>query len=133
VLKNNPETVKLVFKNMPLRFHNAADPAARAALAANKQGKFWEFHDKLFAAKKLSIDIIQEIAIELELDIPRFKKDMDSPEIKGKLKKDLADAQKAGVSGTPTIFINGRIPKQRSLQGFQILINDELKKLEIKK
>ncbi len=114
---------------MPLKFHKAADPAARAALAANEQGKFWEFHDKLFAAKKLNMKVIQAIAIELELDMPRFNKDMNSSKIRRKLQKDLADAKKAGVTGTPTIFINGRTPKKRSLQGFQALIDDELKKL----
>ncbi len=113
---------------MPLKFHKAAEPAARAALAAHEQGKFWEFHDKLFAAKKLNTNVIQGIAVELELDIPRFKKDMNSAKIRGKLQRDLADAKKAGVTGTPTVFINGRVPKQRSLQGFQILINEELKK-----
>ena len=114
---------------MPLKFHKSADPAARAALAAHEQGKFWEFHDKLFAAKKLNTGVIQAIASELQLDIPRFKKDMNSSKIRGKLKKDLLDAKKAGVTGTPTVFINGRTPKQRSLQGFQTLIDDELKKL----
>ncbi len=129
MLEKNPETVKIVFKNMPLKFHKSADSAARAALAAHEQGKFWEFHDKLFAAKKLNMGVIQAIAVELELDIPRFKKDMNSSKIRAKLKKDLSDAKKAGVTGTPTVFINGRTPKQRSLQGFQTLIDDELKKL----
>jgi len=134
VLENNPKTVKLVIKNMPLtRIHKSADPAARAALAANKQGKFWEFHDKLFAAKKLNKEVIKQIAIELQLDIPQFEKDMNSAEIKAKIRQDITDATKAGVTGTPAIFINGRIPKKRSLQGFQILIDDELKKLAEKK
>jgi len=118
---------------MPLKFHKNAKPAARAALAAREQGKFWEFHDKLFGAKKLTGKVIKDIAIELNLDIPRFEKDMNSAKIKSILQKDLIDAQKAGVTGTPTVFINGRIPKQRSLQGFQMLIDDELKKLGHKK
>ena len=58
VLENNPDTVKIAFKNMPLRFHKFADPSARAALAAHKQGKFWEFHDRLFGVEKLSNDVI---------------------------------------------------------------------------
>ena len=118
---------------MPLKFHKNAEPAARAALAAREQGKFWEFHDKLFAAKKVTRKLIKEIAVELNLDIPRFEKDMNSAKIRSKLQQDLIDAKKAGVTGTPTVFINGRIPKQRSLQGFQMLINDELKKLGYKK
>jgi thiol-disulfide isomerase/thioredoxin len=128
VLKNNPDTVKLAFKNMPLRFHKMADPSARAALAAGEQGKFWEFHDLLFGSDKLSDERIGEIAAELKLDMDKFKQDMDSGEIKSKIQKDLADAQKAGVTGTPTVFINGRKPQQRSPQGFQAIIDAELRK-----
>ena len=129
MLEKNPKTVKLVLKNMPLKFHKSADPAARAALAAGEQGKFWEFHDKLFAAKKLNTKVINQIAIDLGLDMVRFASDMKSPQIRSKLQKDLIDAKKAGVTGTPTVFINGRIPKQRSLRGFQEIIDDELKKV----
>ncbi|MEE4243411.1 MAG: thioredoxin domain-containing protein, partial [Desulfopila sp.] len=75
VLKNNPETVKLVFKNMPLQFHKFADPAARAALAAEKQGKFWEFHHELFSAEKLSNQVISDIATKLQLDMEQWKSD----------------------------------------------------------
>jgi protein-disulfide isomerase len=130
VLEKNPETVKIVFKNMPLKFHKSADPAARAALAAKEQGKFWQFHDRLFAADKLNMKVIRKIAVDLKLDMVRFEKDMNSPRIRAKLEKDLLDAQKAGVTGTPTVFINGRTPKQRSLAGFQFIIDDELKKLK---
>ncbi len=106
-----------------------ARPSAQAALAARKQGKFWEFHDRLFAEKKLTKEGIDKIAIDLNLDIPQFETDMASPEIQATINKDLVDAKKAGVTGTPTAFINGRIPKQRSLDGFQAIINDELSKL----
>ena len=133
MLEKNPETVKIVFKNMPLRFHQSADLAARAALAAKEQGKFWEFHDKLFAADKLNPDIIKKIALDLKLDMARFEKDLNSPRIRARLEKDLLDAQKAGVTGTPTVYINGRTPKQRNLAGFQNIIDDELKKLKNKK
>jgi len=118
---------------MPLRFHQSADLAARAALAAKEQGKFWEFHDKLFAADKLNPDIIKKIALDLKLDMARFEKDLNSPRIRARLEKDLLDAQKAGVTGTPTVYINGRTPKQRNLAGFQNIIDDELKKLKNKK
>lgn len=128
VLEKNPQTVKVVFKNMPLRNHKMAEPSARAALAANEQGKFWEYHDKLFAQKKLTKASLTQIAKELNLDMAKFERDMKSPEIRGKLQKDLVDAQKAGVNGTPTIYINGRVPKQRSLEGFQLVIDEELVK-----
>lgn len=132
VRENNPETVKVVLKNMPLRFHKMAEPAARAALAAHEQGKFWEFHDRLFAEKKLNNELINTIAQSLELDMKRFDKDMKSPKIRAKLQKDVRDAKKAGVTGTPTIFVNGRKPKQRSVTGFQAIIDDELRKLGLK-
>lgn len=127
VLENNPDTVKLVFKNMPLKFHKFADSSARAALAAFKQGKFWEFHDELFGAEKLSDEVINNIAVELGLDIAQFNNDMNSPEIKQIISKDLLDAQKAGVTGTPTIFVNGKKLKNRSPAGFQAMIDQELK------
>jgi len=127
VLENNAETVKVVFKNMPLGFHKFAEPSARAALAAHKQGKFWEFHDELFKSKKLSNELINNIAVGLDLDMAQYNKDMNSAEVKKMIEKDLMDAQKAGVTGTPTVFVNGKKLKNRSLQGFQMMIDQELK------
>lgn len=129
VMKNNPKNLKVVFKNNPLNFHKMARPAAYAALAAQEQGKFWEFHDQLFTTKKLSPESIEKIAVDLKLDMDKFKADMKSPEIIAKVEKDLKDGKQAGVTGTPTVFINGRRPQQRSPQGYQTIINEELKKL----
>lgn len=130
VMKNNQKNLKVVFKNMPLNFHKMARPAAYAALAAQEQGKFWEFHDILFNAKKLSLEGFNKIATDLKLDMDKFKADMKSPEILAKVEKDLKDAEKAGVTGTPTVFINGRRPQQRSAQSYQAIINEELQKLQ---
>jgi len=127
VLEENPDTVKIAFKNMPLGFHEFAEPSARAALAAHKQGKFWEFHDELFKTKKLSNEAINKIAVDLGLDMAQFNTDMNSPEVRQMIEKDLMDAQKAGVTGTPTIFVNGKKLKNRSQQGFQMMIDQELK------
>lgn len=129
VLKHNPETVKVVFKNMPLNFHKMARPAAYAALAAHEQGKFWEFHDRLFGEKQLSNEAIDNIAVALKLDMKQFMADKQSPEIIAKVEQDILDAQQAGVTGTPTVFINGRRPQQRNLQAYQAVINEELQKL----
>lgn len=128
MFENNKEIVKLVFKNMPLNIHKMADPSHRAAMAAALQGKFWEFHDRLFAANKLSNALIDSIARDLGLDLDKFKRDMESPLIRQKIEKDLADAKNAGVTGTPTVFINGRKLSQKSLQGFQQIIDEELQK-----
>lgn len=128
VLQRNPKTVKLVFKNMPLQFHEFADPAARAALAAENQGKFWEFHDALFAAEELNHTVIKDIAVKLDLDMEQWQQDMASAEIRRKIRQDIKDAKEAGVTGTPTIFINGQRLEKRSMQGFQRLIDAKLQK-----
>ncbi len=127
VFEQNKNNVKLVFKNMPLSFHQFAEPAARAALAAAKQGKFWEFHDALFSAGKLNDQTITSVATKIGLDLPLFQSDMNSTAVKQQLEKDIQDAEKAGVRGTPTIFINGTKLKDRSPQGFQLAINEALK------
>ena len=128
VYEKNKGKVKLIFKNMPLQFHQMAEPAALAALAAGEQGKFWEFHDKLFTAPQLSPEVITKIAQDLGLDMTRFESDRNSPMLRQKLIKDMSDAQKAGVTGTPTLYINGRKLKQRSPEGFQAMIDEELAK-----
>ncbi len=129
VLENNPDTVKIVLKNMPLNFHEFAVPAALAALAAGNQGKFWEYHDELFAnASSLTNKTFEEIAKKLELDLEKFKKDINSPEVQQQLAKDLNDAKEAGVTGTPTIFVNGVKLKRRELPAFQKLIDEALAK-----
>ncbi len=129
VLENNPDTVKIVLKNMPLNFHEFAVPAALAALAAGKQGKYWEYHDELFAnASKLTNKSFEEIAKKLGLNLKKFQKDINSPEVQQQLGKDLNDAKEAGVTGTPTIFVNGVKLKRRELPAFQKLIDEALAK-----
>ena len=126
VFEANKDNIKLVFKNMPLSFHKMAEPAHRAVMAADLQGKFWEFHDKLFAAPKLSNQLITDIAGDLGLDMEKFEKDMNSGQVRQKIQKDLSDAKRAEVTGTPTVFINGRRVSDRSVQAFQNMINEEL-------
>lgn len=112
---------------MPLGFHKSAIPAALAALAAGEQGKFWEYHDELFAiSPKLSQEDLESTATKLGLDLDTFKKDMTSSLIQQKLDKDLKDAKDAGVTGTPTIFVNGIRVKTRSLPAIQKLVDEEI-------
>ena len=132
VLKKNDQTVKIVFKNLPLPNHEEAQPAALAALAAGQQGKFWEYHDKLFAEEKVETTDFERIAKELGLDIDMFKKDMASAQLQNQLRADMLEAQQLGVTGTPTVFINGRKLEQRSLEGFQNLIDSEVERLKQK-
>jgi protein-disulfide isomerase len=131
VLKKYPKEVKLVNKNYPLSRHKFARRAATAALAAYRQGKFWEFHEKLFEnMKKLNEAKIQEIAKELELDMERFSQDMKDSAIQNIIVRDLREGRKAKVRGTPTVFINGKLVQQRNLRGFQRMIEDELQKMK---
>jgi protein-disulfide isomerase len=132
VLERNKETVKIIFKNLPLQNHKQAQPAALAALAADKQGKFWEYHDKLFAEKKITGESFARLARSLDLDMDKFEEDMKSAELVNLMRADIAEAGQLGVTGTPTVFINGRKLKERSLPGFQTLIDKELRKLKQK-
>ena len=130
VLEKYPDDVKIVFKNFPLRNHKFALKAATAALAAKSQGKFWEFHDLLFKNyNKLNDQKIHEIALGLGLDQTEFEKKMKDPRIKAMIRQDLRDGAQAGVRATPTVFINGRRLKNRTLQGFQAAVDKELQKL----
>ena len=129
VFEKNPNQVKLVFKNFPLRNHKSAMPAAIAALAAEKQGKFWEFHDLLFKDyNRLNEQKVKEIAQQLKLDIKKFEKDRKDPRIGAMINRDMAEGNRAGVRGTPTVFINGRLLRNRKPAGFQELIEKALKK-----
>ncbi|MBW6520889.1 MAG: DsbA family protein [Desulfoarculaceae bacterium] len=128
MLEHNPDTVKIVLKNLPLAMHQFADPAARAALAAGEQGKYWEFHDALFALPTINNETIDTIAVKLGLKMAQFKSDMASAKIRQKIDQDMLDAQNAGVTGTPTIFINGLPLRERSLEAFQQRIDGALGK-----
>ena len=131
VLENNIEKVKLVFKNFPLRRHKYAQKAAMAALAADNQGKFWEFHDRLFIDyKKLGDQKIREIALDLGFNTAEFETQMKDQKVLAKIRKDILDGKQAGVKGVPAVFINGRHLKNWILREFQILIDKELKKLK---
>ncbi len=131
VLKSYPDKVKLVIKHFPLQMHKEAREAAAASLAAHRQGKFWEFQDQLFDnLRKLSDEKFLEIARQLNLDQDRFVREMNGPEITAKINHDLQDGRQAGVKGTPAIFVNGRRLKQRSLQGFSVLIDKELARIK---
>ncbi len=127
VLDKYPDSVKVVFKHYPLSFHKQALPAALASMAAAEQGKFWEYHDELFLNQNsLSSEKYLEIAQNLGLDLKKFSLDIMRPSLRQKIEQDVADAQKAGVTGTPTLFVNGRKVKKRDFATISKLIDDEL-------
>ena len=129
MLEKYAEDVKLVFKNFPLARHKFSRKAAAAALAAHAQGKFWEFHDKLFKNyRNLNEAKVQEIAKELGLDLERFNRNGKDSAIQQLIIRDVKNGQQAGVRSIPTVFVNGKLLKNRSLTGFQQMIDAELKK-----
>ena len=134
MLEKNPKTVKIVFKNFPIRSHKFARKAAVAALAADRQGKFWEFHDELFNNyNRLNEEKVQEIATKLKLNKAQFEKDRTDPLLLEKVEHDYNEGVEMNVGGVPTVFVNGRKLKNISRQGFQELIDKELETLKVKK
>ena len=130
VLEKYSEEVKIVFKNFPLRNHKFAMKAATAALAAGSQGKFWEFHDLLFKNyNRLNDQKIRDIALSLGLDEAEFEKKMKDAVLQGRVRQDILDGRQVGVRSIPTVFINGRLLRNRNLQDFQAAIDKELQRL----
>jgi len=131
LLEQYPKDVKLVFKQFPLGSHKFAGPAALASLAANDQGKFWPFHDLVFANyNQLSDEKLKELVKEAGLDMAQYEKDVlaNGQRYLEHVRRDLQEGQRNGVRGTPTIFVNGRLLKERSLPGFKAVVEKELAK-----
>lgn len=98
-----------MFKQFPLDTHSQSALAAEASLAAHAQGKFWPMHDKMYANfRAISQEKIFEWAKEIGLDLVRLTADLKSGKYKAAVEKELAQGEKAGVLGTPTLFVNGK-------------------------
>ncbi|MGE5788221.1 MAG: DsbA family protein [Myxococcales bacterium] len=101
--------VRVVFRQFPLSFHDKAHLAAEAALAAHAQGKFWEFHDKMFANQSaLDRASLEKFAGELGLKVDAFKKALDDKTYAAQVDADMKMGTDVGVQGTPSMFINGK-------------------------
>jgi protein-disulfide isomerase len=103
------DRVRFVFKHMPLGFHDQAMPAALALEAAARQGRFWEYHDRLFArvTDLRNEGFFDEIAAESGLDPGRFRRDLEDPALASRIAADQAQAQSLGISGTPSFLVAG--------------------------
>jgi protein-disulfide isomerase len=109
--------VKYVFNDFPLDFHKNAFKAAEAANCSGDQGKFWEMHDVLFKNQsQLAVEDITGYAENLKLDMSMFKQCLDSGKYANDIKNDIATAQKAGVSGTPSFFLGVTNPKDPNVK-----------------
>jgi protein-disulfide isomerase len=121
VMKAMPNDVRLVYKQYPLESHSQAALASKASLAAHAQGKFWPLHDRMYAnSRAINRQMILTWAKELGLDMPKFLAAFDAPATQAAVLKDQADGDKAGVSATPTIYINGK-KYQGSLEPAQLI------------
>jgi len=126
LLTKNPDKLRIVFKHLPLPMHQQAEPAALAAIAAQKQGKFWEMHDALFQTTNWTPTVIDETAQRVGLNMAQYKADVASQEVQMQLAKDKADAQAADVVATPSMFVNGRPARDRSLPTLQKMVDEAL-------
>jgi protein-disulfide isomerase len=129
------DEVRVVFKHYPLPFHKQAEAASRAAIAAGKQGKFWEMHDLLFRYQKVmrgkSDQQMKEwsagFAEEMGLDVQQFEDDFDADSTGQQIEDDLALVEKLGIKGTPQFLVNGvRIKGAQPMQKFETVIDAEL-------
>lgn len=129
--EQNPDDLAIVYRHFPLRqIHKNADRAARFAEAAGLQGKFWEFHDQLFAEQSAwsdesdPTDRFLGYAESLGLDREKLRTDADGAAAKDAVTADSKSASAAGVSATPTFYLNGK-----KLSGFKS-IDDLVKRVE---
>ncbi len=126
-----PNDVNFVYKNFPLPFHPQSKPAAKAALAAREQGKYWEMVELLFQnGQNLSDETYEKLAGQLGLNVGKFMKDYKDKD--GEWEKLIADdmnlAKGIDVRGTPTFFINGRKTSARDFNGYKAEIDKILTK-----
>jgi protein-disulfide isomerase len=109
VLKKHDGHARLVFKNFPLSIHQYGEKLARAARAAQNQGKFWEMYGALFDnQERISPAVVDELAKGLGLDMSKFQKDMESEATADAVARDRKQGERLDIQSTPTIFINGR-------------------------
>ncbi len=128
LFKENPGKIRVVFRHYPLPFHQNAHIAAEAAEAAREQGKFWEMHDKMFANQQaLTRPDLEKYAQEFGLDMTKFKGALDSGKFKKHVDDDMAAGSAIGVSGTPNVFVNGRLlAGAYPYDEFKKIVDDEL-------
>ena len=115
----------------PLDFHQHAEEAAVASIAAHAQGKFWEYARKLYENQKaLDHDALVKYAGEVGLDVDRFQKDLKNPDIVRHVRMNLEAGKRVGVRGTPTMFLNGHPFDKRTLEEMKPAVEAEIAAVE---
>lgn len=109
VVALHPDQIRFVYKHYPISYHPHAHLAARAAVAAQKQGKFWPMHRMCFDhADRLTEADLKRYAAEMGLDLARFEADLNAEHVHRQVDRERKQGDGLGVTGTPTLFINGR-------------------------
>ncbi len=128
LLKTYGDRIRLAYRHYPLPNHPNARPAAEASACANEQGKFWQYHDRLFSSPgKLSAQDLKQHAAALGLNETAFNACVDARKYQKAVDTDIAAGEAAGVSGTPAFFINGRaVFGAMPIENFKQIIEEEL-------
>jgi protein-disulfide isomerase len=129
ILSDYGDRVKLAYRDFPIdQLHPNARKAAEAARCANDQGKFWEFHDKLYGGgTDASPETLTRLAREIDMDVVAFQQCIAVRKHGSGIDRDIEEATKLGVNGTPGFFINGRLVSgAQPYEGFAQVINEEL-------
>ena len=129
LLARYPDRIKIVHKDFPIEeLHPGARTAHIAARCANEQGRFWPYHDALYAhAAKTAAKELQTYAMESGLDVTRFEQCLTADKYSSAVEKDIADGKQVGVTGTPAFYINGRLlVGAQPLENFVKIIDEEL-------
>lgn len=127
LLARYPDQIRFIYKDFPLPNHPHAFKAAEAGHCAHEQGKFWEFHDQLFASQALDVESLKGHADELGLDGEAFAACLDDARHAESVNEDMLTGRSYGASSTPTLFINGRpVFGAMPLDVFDEIVQEEL-------
>ena len=121
LLKKHPKGIKIYFKQFPIGVHPQSEKAARATLAAHKQGRFWPMHDLCFQNQgRLDDSSYGKFAAEIGLNLEKFKADMDSEAVGKQVQRDREEGMAAGLQGTPTLYVNGKLyHEDKTIEGLE--------------
>jgi protein-disulfide isomerase len=128
LLASYPNKIRFVYRDLPLPMHPEAIPAAEAADCAGAQGAYWKYHDELFEQRYgLNRAAYEHYAADLGLDAKAFAACLNSQRYQGEVQADASDAARAGISGTPSFVVNGRIlVGALPFSDFKAVIDEEL-------
>jgi 2-hydroxychromene-2-carboxylate isomerase len=120
--------VRVYFKHYPLPTHTNARIAAEGAVAAQKQGKFWQYSDSVWNhSESLTPAVLEQIAKEVGLDVDKWRKDVESEDVRQRVQKDRSEGESFNIAATPTIYLNGReYTDARDIDSLKDWVNEEL-------